>query len=1008
MDGKLSVVIEDADGNRVRNLLSGQPFAAGQHAVVWDGCDDGGQVMPPGRYAWRAISHPGITPNYLFSFCNDGDPPWRTGTGRDMWGPDHSTLSEAVAGKEWTFLAGTVAESGYAIVAVDAAGVKRMHYNAVHGTGLAMVCLATDDTYLYAAHDGPAWGQRINRQAADWKTSFKLTVTRYDIASGRVVDFPEQGRFAVALEHQAGPGSETPQAPETVLAGLTSHDGKLVVALRHPEALMILDAATGKPLKSLPLPSPGPVRADGAGLVAVSGDRIVRLDPATGAVREIVPAGVLSPAGLAAGPDGAVYVSDRGTHTVRVFGADGRETRPIGRPGGPYTGPWQPERMVNPRGLAISANGWLWVTEARLTPKRACAWELATGRLVKEKYGPTNYGASGAGFDTTDPTRWIGQGTLWKLDFDGRSATPASILGGLFTPSHCGFVRRDGRVFLIGLDGFTTVAELLPDGTRRELAAIGSTHRFCFAMDWNPPAVFVEAFERAYPERKGKHADKGPGFLWVDVNGDGALQAEEFTFSTAAENFAGAYWGHDFADLTIRVPARVGGSVRLVTLAPDGYHPGGAPRYPDLNEACRQAVPIALGGNEIETATDRFGNLICNSDPRMTSFAPDGRVRWQFPNRWTNVHGSHQAPLPETGVMQGALYFLGMAPFDDTADVFVMNGNHGRFFVLTSDGIYLDEMFKDVRMGVAIDAYLIGGECFGGFFARSETDGAYYLQSGHTDYRIFRINGLDRAVRSAGTLDVSAAQVAAAENSLRRAVAEVAEPRRVAVPRVAAAPAVDGDPAEWPEPTPARWDRDGKFPVQAAAAFDDGHLYLCWRVEDNSPFVNQGRDWTLLHKTGDCVDFQFGADSGAPAGRLTPVPGDCRLLIAPTDGQNATPAAILYRYRVPGTAKPMSFVSPWRSTTVDEVVIVREARIAVKRQSGGYCVEAALPLAALGLEAAAGKALAGDFGVIYGDPSGNVNMLRSYWANRATGLVNDVPGETMLMPNLWGRLEFAE
>jgi hypothetical protein len=28
--------------------------------------------------------------------------------------------------------------------------------------------------------------------------------------------------------------------------------------------------------------------------------------------------------------------------------------------------------------------------------------------------------------------------------------------------------------------------------------------------------------------------------------------------------------------------------------------------------------------------------------------------------------------------------------------------------------------------------------------------------------------------------------------------------------------------------------------------------------------------------------------------------------------------------------------------------------------------------------------------------------LRMYWANKATGLVNDVPGEIMAQPNLWG------
>jgi hypothetical protein len=35
-------------------------------------------------------------------------------------------------------------------------------------------------------------------------------------------------------------------------------------------------------------------------------------------------------------------------------------------------------------------------------------------------------------------------------------------------------------------------------------------------------------------------------------------------------------------------------------------------------------------------------------------------------------------------------------------------------------------------------------------------------------------------------------------------------------------------------------------------------------------------------------------------------------------------------------------------------------------------------------------------------------MLRSYWSNQATMLVNDVPGEIMLVPNLWGNAGFQE
>ena len=66
-----------------------------------------------------------------------------------------------------------------------------------------------------------------------------------------------------------------------------------------------------------------------------------------------------------------------------------------------------------------------------------------------------------------------------------------------------------------------------------------------------------------------------------------------------------------------------------------------------------------------------------------------------------------------------------------------------------------------------------------------------------------------------------------------------------------------------------------------------------------------------------------------------------------------------------------------------------------------------MPLASLGLTRPGGRSFRADFGVIFGDPEGTINMLRSYWSNQATGLVSDVPGEIMLSPNLWGTVKFA-
>ena len=1006
MAGKATVVIEDDAGRRLRNLVAGVPFSAGKQRIEWDGLDESGKIVAPATYRWRAISHPGVVPEYLFSFCNDGNPGWRTGSGADMWGPDHTVFTAAAAGKEWTFFGGSCAESGYAIVAVDAQGVKRMHYNPVHGAGIEKVALAADGDFLYAAHDGFAWGQHVDRNKSDWKGTQQMTLTRFDVPSGRVVDFPGGKKFVVAATLEVGPGSANKDFKGHNLGGLAASGGKLYVSGRAANTILVFEAQSGKQSGEIKLTAPGALVFSGASLLAVSGAAIVKVDPVAGTSQPLVPAGKLVPTGIAADASGNVYVADAQTHQIHVADAAGKPVRVLGKAGGAYAGPYDAERLVNPGALAVAANGWLWVTEDRWTPKRLTAWDLKTGSVVKEKFGPTSYGASGAGFDAADHTRWIGQGALWKLDFERKSASCQAVLGGMFGgATNTAFLLQDGRTFLVSLGGATNVSELKADGSIRNLALIASTHRYCFGCDWKPPQVFVEAFNRAYPKLKGKHGDKGPGFLWVDKNGDGAMQEDEFDFSTSAENFAGAYWGHAQRDLTLRVLATVKGKRVLVALKPDGCYPGGAPKYPPLNDACRSAPPVDVYGNELETAVDRFGNVVCNSDPQMKCFAPDGRALWTYPNRWSNVHGSHAAPLPERGVMQGALFFLGMAPLDDKADVFVMNGNHGRFFVLSSDGFYLDEMFKDVRMGASLDAYLIGGECFGGFFGKSQKDGNYYLQSGHTDYRIFRLHGLDKIKRGEGAVAVSAAQAVAADNRQKRRAAEERVVREATVSFRAKPPKIDGQDNDWGGEPSVRWEKSGQFPVRVRVGYDDTNLYLHYTVADASPWVNNGKDWTTLFKTGDSVDLQIGSDPKADPKRSGPAPGDLRLLIAPFEGKEI---AVLYRHRLAGAKDPVTFTCPWRSEKVDSVKKLETATIAVVREGGQYKVEAAVPLAELGLTAPAGKTFKADFGVIYGDPDGTVNMLRSYWANQATGLVNDVPGEIMLNPNLWGNVRFGD
>lgn len=292
--------------------------------------------------------------------------------------------------------------------------------------------------------------------------------------------------------------------------------------------------------------------------------------------------------------------------------------------------------------------------------------------------------------------------------------------------------------------------------------------------------------------------------------------------------------------------------------------------------------------------------------------------------------------------MQGAMAILGMAPFDETSDVFFLNGNHGRCFLLTSDGIYLDEAFTDVRVSYLRNEYRLGGEIFGGMFEQSTADGNYYVQIGHGPYRIYQLHGIGDAKRISGTVRVSKTQIAAAERGKLRELAATQTEKKFRAP---------GE---------ISWDQSGKFKTKLSASIEGEHLRLTWQVQDPSPWVNNGRDWTTLFATGDTVDLQIGVDPKADATRREPVEGDQRLLIAPYEGK---PIAVLYQHRKPGGANPIEFTSPWRGAKVDHVERLECVEIDVKTSNGGYVVDAKIPLAALGLEPTG--TLQADFGVTF-------------------------------------------
>ena len=164
-------------------------------------------------------------------------------------------------------------------------------------------------------------------------------------------------------------------------------------------------------------------------------------------------------------------------------------------------------------------------------------------------------------------------------------------------------------------------------------------------------------------------------------------------------------------------------------------------------------------------------------------------------------------------------------------------------------------------------------------------------------------------------------------------------------------------------------------------------------------------EYQRLFKTGAALDLLLGTDPKADMARRTPGRGDLRLLIAWVDGK---PQVVLYQPVAPGARPDEAWVARTEAggeTRFDRVVLLNRAEVALKGESD-FTVEAAIPLADLGLKIQPGLELAMDWGVLT-SADGHQVKERLYWANTLATGTSDEAVEARLEPHLWGRLRFT-
>ncbi|MES2828863.1 MAG: PA14 domain-containing protein [Bacteroidota bacterium] len=420
--GFVTLVIEDASGKRVRNLISETPFSAGENIAYWDGLDDlgrsgatvSGNLVSVGKYIVRGLVRPEIKVRYQMSVYSHGKPPWYTGDKSSEWLTNHTPPSTVLwvpqnnaplrGGKSidgGQVLAGSwVSEGGSGLAWMDTKGNKLWGQGWVGGAWTGVTELARDagtktvkGTYAYAA---VAWDNELRLTELLPKAIGGGTDARMGTGEDRPLLAPTW-KFPAGTADLSDKGYGAKQG----IAGLAVRNGLLIASLPIINKLLFVDAHARKVLGTALVKNPRGIAFDSKGrLLILSGNRLLRYllptDPTELSKPEVlISTNLQDPQRLALNAKNEIFISDHGSaHQVKLFSPAGKYIRAIGTAGKPKPGLYDPGHMNNPVGVSIDGKGNIWVAENDFTPKRLSVW-TKTGQLLNAFYGPSQYGGGG-------------------------------------------------------------------------------------------------------------------------------------------------------------------------------------------------------------------------------------------------------------------------------------------------------------------------------------------------------------------------------------------------------------------------------------------------------------------------------------------------------------------------------------------------------------------------------------------------------------------------------------
>ena len=493
--------------------------------------------------------------------------------------------------------------------------------------------------------------------------------------------------------------------------------------------------------------------------------------------------------------------------------------------------------------------------------------------------------------------------------------------------------------------------------------------------------------------------------VWSDLNGDEKAQPDEVQLWPLVKGVR---------PQGVMFDNQLGAQIGPIGFRITKWLPNGVPVYE------RFVTPKLWEGQTLRLDNGNFYHREDQTnESKIAVQRPDGSILWSYRTEGPGVHALTKSKPMYPGQIVCELGMAGhtTAHTGDLGEFMVFNTNTGLFNIITADGFFAGQIFRDIRdrgvsvpwsqpdnaRGSSLTGTTLGQEHFGGYFTRT-ADNRYYVVAGHNHASVVEVLGMDKFKRFSGELTVGTAEVTATQDWERANEINKVYARAPVIDayRVSAPPKLDGKLNDWPAAS-AEIDKDATFRI----GYDDTNLYLAYEISGRGPLKNQGRQWDRLFRSGASVDLQIATDPSAASDRQIPVKGDQRLLLTFMGDE---PMAVLYQAVVPGTPddKTWQVVSPVGSATFDRVVKLDKPHVVALSTENGYVVEASIPLSELGLKITPGLRVKMDWGVLVSGPEGTEVLQREYWSNKFTQMVSDAPSEATLHPNLWGHVRFHE